>query len=100
MGQPNKSQYWLLRENPLPIVAKVELQARKGDQLGVTEKVVAQLHTADGFDLQAFIPKNIQGTQAGCDIALLETLDILVRALMEMLTAGAPQRSLHRFDRF
>lgn len=52
------------------------------------------------FDLQGYIPKNLQGTQAGRDIILPERFDILVRAPMEMFTAGLPQLSTYRSDRF
>lgn len=78
-GNPSSRKYWLLRGKPLLIMAKADLQAKIDDQLAVTEKVVTQLYAIGGFDLQDDTPENLQGTQVGRDITLLERFDILAR---------------------
>lgn len=71
------------------------------NRLAVTGKVVSQLFAKGRLrpsGLQ-YIRRNLQGTQAGQGITLLEQFDILVRVLMETLTVGLPPRSPHRSDR-
>lgn len=96
---PVSRKLWLLRGKPLPVMAKAELQAKMGDQLAVMDKVVPKLHALSGFEIQDYVPKNLQGTRADRDIISSERFDILVRALMEMLTTGLPQQSSHRNSR-
>lgn len=97
-SNPVSPKFWLLRGKPLVIMAQAELQDKMGDRLAVTEKVVTQLRAMGGFDLCDYLPKSLQGTQVGREITLLERLDILVQAIMEMLLAGLPRHAPQSSD--
>lgn len=91
-------KFWLLRGRSLSIVGKAELKAKMGGRLAVADKVVIHLHALYEINMQHYISKNLQGTQAARDITSYVGCDILVRELMEMLTASMPQQSPYRSD--
>lgn len=77
------------------MLEKADLQqAELEDRLATTtRKVEKQLHTMGGFDVQDYIPRNLQGTSAGREVQVTSSgrYEILDEALMTVLTSPSQQ---------